>query len=150
MRELWRRLVFLVHRDQLHRELGEEMRFHLEMKASAAGGDDEGHYAVRRQFGNPTLLKEVSIEMWGWNSLERLLQDIRYALRMIRRSPGLSTVAIHRSRLASAPTAIFSLIDAVMLRMLPVKDPEHLTRVIKRMSSGTATGGLPMVALRCE
>ncbi len=136
MRELWRRLVFLVHRDQLQRELDEEMRFHLEMKASA-GGD---RYTARRQFGNPTLLKEVSREMWGWNSLERLAQDIRYALRIIRRSPGLSTVAILSLALGiGANAAIFSLIDAVMLRMLPVKDPEHLTRVIKHMSSGTGT-----------
>jgi hypothetical protein len=131
--ELWRKFVFLLRRRRFNRELDEEMRFHLEMKGQAAG-----RYAARRQFGNPTLLKEVSREMWGWNSIERLMQDVRYALRMIRRSPGLSTVVILSLALGiGANTAIFSLVDAVMLRMLPVKDPEQLKLVIKHMASGT-------------
>jgi predicted permease len=131
--ELWRRLVVFIRRGRFNRELDEEMRFHLDMKGQAAGP-----YAARRQFGNPTLLKEVSREMWGWNSIERLMQDVRYALRMIRRSPGLSTVAILSLALGiGANTAIFSLVDAVMLKMLPVKDPEQLKLVVKHMSSGT-------------
>jgi predicted permease len=133
--ELWRKLWFLLHRRRFHREMDEEIAFHLEMKRQAAGVDS---YAARKQFGNPTLLKEASREMWGWNSLERLVQDLRYALRVMRRSPGLSTVAILSLALGiGANTAIFTLVDAAMLRMLPVKDPEHLTLVMKRMSSGT-------------
>jgi putative ABC transport system permease protein len=131
--ELWRKLLFILRRGRFNRELDEEMRFHLEMKGQAAG-----HYAARLQFGNPTLLKEISREMWRWNSIERLLQDVRYALRMIRRSPGLSTVAILSLALGiGANTAIFSLVDTVMLRMLPVKDPQHLKLVVKRVPGGT-------------
>jgi predicted permease len=136
MSELWRRLMFLVRRRQLDRDLAEEMRFHLEMKAQAGGDNDDARHAARRQFGNLTLLKEVSREMWGWNSLERLFQDVRYALRTIRRSPGLSAVAVLSLALGiGANTAIFSLIDTVMLRMLPVHDPERLTLVVKRLEA---------------
>ena len=133
--ELWRKLLYLVRRGRFDRELDEEMRFHLEMKASAMGD----HYAARRQFGNPALLKEVSREVWGWNSLEHLIQDVRYALRMIRRSPGFSSVAILSLALGiGANTAIFSLIDTVMLRMLPVKDPQRLALLIRNASGGPA------------
>jgi hypothetical protein len=62
MRELWRRLASLFRRARFDRELEEEMRFHLEMKAQELGDA----YRARREFGNPTLLKERSREMWGW------------------------------------------------------------------------------------
>ena len=65
MGEIWRRLVFLLRRGRFNHDLDEEMRFHLEMKAQAAG-----HYAARRQFGNPTLLKEVAREMWALTARE--------------------------------------------------------------------------------
>lgn len=136
--ELWRRIWFLVRWRRFHREMDEEIQFHLDMKKEAGAINSS---AARKQFGNPTLLKEVSREMWGWNSLERLAQDLRYALRMMRRSPGLSAVAILSLALGiGANTAIFTLVDAAMLRMLPVKDPEHLTQIMKRMNSGS--GGI--------
>ena len=74
--QLWRRLLFYARRDRFDRELEEEMRFHLEMKAEenlAAGvWPEEARYAAQRQFGNQTLLREASREMWSSDHLETL------------------------------------------------------------------------------
>ena len=99
------------------------MRFHQDQLAASKGGRD----AARRQFGNATTIKEVSREMWGWSSLERLFRDVRYALRQLAANPGFAAVAVLSLALGiGANTAIFTLIDHVMLRLLPVSHPEEL------------------------
>jgi predicted permease len=124
MRELWRRLRFLRDRDRFEGDLDEEMRFHLEMKEEKTGD----RYAARKMFGNIGILKEASREMWGWTSIERLWQDLRYALRQLAANPGFASIAVLSLALGiGANTAIFGLIDHVMLRLLPVKNPEELT-----------------------
>src|SRR5215470_17869440 len=129
--QLWRRLLFYLRRDQFDRELAEEMKFHLELKAEEnlrAGMEPaEARYAAERQFGNQTLLREVSREMWGGRSIETLFQDLRFGIRMFLKSPGLTAVAALSLALGiGANTAIFSLINAALLRMLPVPNPERL------------------------
>src|SRR5215472_13617585 len=131
MRELWRRLRFLFDRDRFESDLDEEIRFHLAMKAQKTGDA----YAARRQFGNAGILKEVSREMWGWASLERLWRDLRYGMRQLAANPGFTAVAVLSLALGiGANTAIFSLIDHVMLRLLPVRSPEELL-VIRGINS---------------
>src|SRR5580692_10623714 len=106
-------------------DLDDEIRHHLQMAA-----EDRGDEAARREFGNLTLIKEVTREMWGFASLERLAQDLRYAVRAFRRSPGFAAVAILSLALGiGANTAIFSLIDAVLLKSLPVSHPVQLFEV---------------------
>jgi putative ABC transport system permease protein len=132
--QLWRKLLFHLRRDRFDRELEEEMRFHLEMKAqeNAEAGmqPEEARYAAQRQFGNQTLLREVSREMWGFRILETLAQDIRHALRMMVKNPGFTAAAALTLALGiGATTAIFTLIQQVMLRSLPVAQPDQLWRI---------------------
>src|SRR5262249_38168352 len=99
---------------------------------------DDARYAAHRAFGNTTLIKELTREMWGWISLEQLWQDLRYALRAMRRSPAVTAVAVTSLALGiGANSAIFSLIDTVMLRNLPVADPEQLVLLGDGTSSGS-------------
>ncbi len=141
LRELGRRLWMLLRRRQFDADLEEEMRLHLELRQQdqirAGLSPREAHQAVSRRFGNPTLLKEQSHMVWGWEWLESFLQDAAYGTRAMLRSPGLTTVALLSLALGiGANTAIFSLLDAVMLRSLPVKDPTQLVLLGKGNASG--------------
>jgi predicted permease len=115
-------------------DLDEEIRAHLRMEEQenleSGMPPDEAHYAALRRFGNVTLAEERSREMWGWNSVETLWQDVRYGLRTLAKAPGLTAVVVLSLALGiGANTAIFSLIDAVMLKMLPVSHPEQLVQL---------------------
>jgi predicted permease len=131
LRAVYRRARFYFHQPEFDRELEAEMRFHLDMKAAAKEQQgmpaESARLEARRQFGNLTLIHERSRDMWAFRWLETLAQDLRYAVRMIAKSPGLSSVVVLSMALAiGANTAIFSLVDAVLLKTLPVKNPQEL------------------------
>jgi putative ABC transport system permease protein len=139
--ELWRRLLFLWRRNRMAEELEEEMQVHAELRANRLreqGIDSqEAFYGAQRQFGNRTLLKEVSGEMWGWMWLERLLQDFRFALRMLRKNAVFSIVAIATLALGAGANALmFTVIDSVLLRPLPYKNSRELVFINTTYTNG--------------
>jgi predicted permease len=113
----------------LERELRSDLELEEEEQQERGLPPEEARYAARRAFGNTTLIKEQTHEAWGWAPFERLSQDVRYALRQLRRSPGFALTAVLILALGiGAVTAVFSLIDAALLKMLPVQSPEQLVQ----------------------
>lgn len=146
MRELLRRLQFLLRRAEYDRELEEEMAHHLAMLEDSGRSPS----AARRQFGNPTSLREESRSMWTFAFLEQTAQDLRYALRTMTANPLFTaTAALSLALGIGANTAIYSFMDAIFLRSLPVANPDQLavlkwhtarrSGVVKRVN-GTMSG----------
>jgi predicted permease len=134
MSSLLRRFRWWVRRKRKEDDLREELQFHLEQEADELrrGGlsHEEAMLAARRDLGNVTLVREDIRRLWTWGVLEQLGQDARFALRQFRRSPAFSAAAIGTLALGiGVNTAIFSVIDAVVLRPLPYRDPAHLVLI---------------------
>jgi len=118
-------------RKQRETDLDDEIAYDLALDAEermrAGVTRQEADRASRRDFGNVPLLKEGMREMWGWTSLERLAQDLRYGWRTLRQNPLFATMAVLSLALGiGANTAIFSFMDAILLRALPVRRPGEL------------------------
>jgi hypothetical protein len=136
----WRRefskLQWLFRRKEPTNDLEEEIRSHIRMEEqeNVAGGmsPEEARYAARRRFGNVTLKREESSEVWRWHVLQTLAQDIRFALRQFRQNPGFAAVAVVTLALGiGANTAIFSVVYSVLLRSLPFQNPERLVNLFE-------------------
>ena len=132
--ELFRRVRMLFYRKQFQADLEEEMRLHLELREleqiEQGVVASESRSAAYRRFGNPTAIKEKSYMEWGWGWLESMLQDVRFALRQLWKTPAFTITAILTLALGiGANAAIFTLVNAVLLKNLPVADPKALVRV---------------------
>src|SRR5580698_9417885 len=116
-------------RKRRERDLDAELRAHLEMAAQDARARGESAEVARlaalREFGNRDLVKETTRDIWGRNPLQGIGSDIRAGLRMFGKNPSFAAIVVLTLALGiGANTAIFSLVDAVILRSLPVSRPE--------------------------
>ena len=131
MNSLFRKLRWLIQRNNKEAELHEELQFHLEQEMEQSRdeglGAQEARWAARRELGNTTMVQERTRAMWGWTMVEQFGQDVRYAFRTMAAYRLFTVLAILSLALGiGANTAIFSFMDSILLRSLPVPNPESL------------------------
>ena len=150
MNAFFRKLNWLVHRSRKEDELTDELQFHLDEEAEerqAEGlAEQEARWAARRELGNVTLVRENTRAVWTWTFFEQLVQDLRYALRtMIHNRAFTALAALSLALGIGANTAIYSFMDSILLRSLPVSNPESLVVLNwhnKDYSRGTVVHGM--------
>jgi len=125
------RVAALFGRNALNSRLDEEIRFHIELREQRLRESgmtaEDARVRALREFGNRAVIQENTRENWRYGTMDRLLKDVRYALRTLFRTPGFTAVAVISLAFGiGANAAIFTVIDRVMLRMLPVEDPSRL------------------------
>lgn len=111
----------------LEEELAHDLAAEAEERIRSGSSHEEAAYASLRDFGNVLSIKEDTRETWGWTTVERLGQDVRYGWRTLRKNPLFTGMAVLSLALGiGANTAIYSVMDAIMLRALPVRNPGEL------------------------
>src|SRR5262245_35716864 len=126
-------------------ELEEEIQSHLRMairdRMERGESAEEAELAARREFGNVELIKETTRGIWGWAEVKRLFVDMRYGLRMLRKTPGWTAVMCAVLALGiGLTTAIFSLAYGILLRALPYPDPESVVAIHYTNTIAAAAG----------
>jgi putative ABC transport system permease protein len=130
----WQELKFVIrrlNRSRAEKDLEDEIRLHLELEAQekiAAGMTErEAQLAARRAFGSVTLAREDSQAIWGFSMIETIWQDLRFSLRVLRKNPGFTlTVVVTLALAIGASTAIFSVVNVIVLNPFPYRDPSKI------------------------
>jgi hypothetical protein len=136
----WLRQLF--SRRRMYRELSEEIQAHVDEKVEelVAGGmpREEAKHAALREFGNVGLVEEKSLDVWTWPPVENFLWDVRYGLRTLRHNPVFTTVALLTIAIGiAANTAVFSVVNSVLLRPLSYPKAEELV-ALHQLAPGAA------------
>jgi macrolide transport system ATP-binding/permease protein len=131
MTAFFRKLRWFTERRRKEDELAEELQFHLdeetELRRAEGLSTDQARWAARRDLGNLTCVQESTRATWTWLFFDQLVQDLRYALRMMVNNRGFTALAVLSLALGiGANTAIYSFMDSMLLRSLPVADPASL------------------------
>jgi putative ABC transport system permease protein len=142
MNRFVRKLRWWLQRRRKEAELREELEFHLDQDADDRRSDEgitdqQARAAARRHLGSMTLVAEDTRAMWGWPVLEQVAQDAAYALRSLRRTPGFTAAAVVTLALGiGVNTAIFSVVNGVLLNPLPYPGPDQLVALYSRTADG--------------
>lgn len=149
LKQLWidlrTRLVGLFCRRHLHLRAEEEIRTHLAMReerlVQSGLTAEEARLRVRREFGNPMSIREASVDAWPFRMFDVFRQDVQHAVRIFRRTSGFTTTAVLSLALGIGATgAVFSLVDALFFRDLPLRDPESLVTLASRFGVPNGPG----------
>ena len=138
---------FLLWRKRRQAEMNEEIQSHLEMavrdRMDRGEAAAEARAAAHREFGNAAVVREVTRDQWGWTRLENLCRDLHGGLRLLYKSPGFTVVAILTLALGiGANTAIFGVVDAVLLRPLPFRNSSRLVWATERFAFNHGSAGV--------
>ena len=129
-----RRLRMLFAGSRVERELDEEMRLHLQLREQQLREQglpaDQASHEAQRRFGNALLLRQDSVDAWGWRWWRDFAQDLRHALRSLRRHKAFTATAVITLALGiGANAAIFSVVSGVIFRPLPFANPSQLVQM---------------------
>ncbi|HEX3941631.1 MAG TPA: ABC transporter permease [Acidobacteriaceae bacterium] len=131
-------------KQDLQEEIDGHVRMAISDRIARGEPEDAARQSAMREFGNAPLIEEVTRETWGWMWLERLGWDFRYAFRQMRRSPGFAVTVIGTLALGiGAATAMFTVVDHVLLRPLPYRDADRLIDITANGGDGAATFPAP-------
>src|SRR5262245_199848 len=155
LRLIYTRLYGLLRKNRIEQEMEDEMRFHLRMRTreNIARGmrPDEAEREARRRSGNLERIKDLARDIKGGGFMETILQDLRYGARMLLKNPGFTFVVVITAALGiGVNTSIFCLVDAALLRPLPVaKAPEELVE-LRRAEGGFSYPDFEVLRERSE
>lgn len=140
---IWRRILYLFRRARADEELAQELQLHMDLRAAKlrAQGADEDAAArdARRRFGNPAVIRESSHDTWGWRWLEQAWLDAKLSLRMLAKSPGFASIVVLTLGLGiGAATAIFNVVNGVLLESLPYREPDRLLLLYEKFGGPDA------------
>lgn len=143
--EFGRRIGFLFRRQRFQREIDEELRFHLGMRAERNRMDgmepEAAEFAARRRLGNTLLLRQRSHEAWGWCTLERFAQDVKFSVRSLNRTPVFTSIVVLTLAFGiGVNTAVFSAVRALLLQPYPFPHADDIVSVEARHVSGKNSG----------
>ena len=138
-----RQFAFWKRKDELRQELDSHIQMAIAERVTNGQSPEVARQAALREFGNLPLVQDVASSMWRWIWLDRLLEDVRYALRQVRRSPAFATSVIGTLALGiGAPMAMFTVVEHVLLQPVPYKDASRLV-LIQETDGKAFTNGAP-------
>jgi predicted permease len=133
--------VFERRKQDLEEEIQTHIRMDVQARIDRGESRVEAEEAARREFGNLALVRDVTHDHWRWNRLERLAENLSYAFRVLKRSPGFSiTVILTLAVGIGATCAMFTVVDRVLLRSLPFEQPHDLVEILESGKHGVTPG----------